>query len=246
MGTRHAGTSRRPAVEQFTQRVFGLPSKLFFPKHAKCLQDLRCLQRSAAGSASPGGPLTRGRAVPLAVASAGSCWSHPRCRRTPRPWRRPCSRAWTPTCPATRPSRRARPAPTTAQGHLSTSRSTTSPRLRCRSRPQVDLFLAVRRLVFGAGVEALFGPDAALAGADAGGAGGGAPHGEGRERRARRVARESELEEVFHRCGRWGHSGCGVCPSGGAPPCHCEQYANEVRQGSCACLPSCRPLRHTQ
>jgi hypothetical protein len=31
----------RPAVEQFTQRVFGLPSKDFFPKHFQILQDLR-------------------------------------------------------------------------------------------------------------------------------------------------------------------------------------------------------------
>ncbi|GAX85351.1 hypothetical protein CEUSTIGMA_g12768.t1 [Chlamydomonas eustigma] len=33
----------RPAVEQFTQRVFGLPSKEFFPKHAHILRDLRHL-----------------------------------------------------------------------------------------------------------------------------------------------------------------------------------------------------------
>lgn len=33
----------RPAVEQFTQRVFGLPSRTFFPAHAKLLGDLRHL-----------------------------------------------------------------------------------------------------------------------------------------------------------------------------------------------------------
>lgn len=33
----------RPAVEQFTQRVFGLPSKEFFPKHSQVLRDLRHL-----------------------------------------------------------------------------------------------------------------------------------------------------------------------------------------------------------
>lgn len=33
----------RPAVEQFTQRVFGLPSKEFFPKHSAVLRDLRHL-----------------------------------------------------------------------------------------------------------------------------------------------------------------------------------------------------------
>ncbi|KAJ9527737.1 hypothetical protein QJQ45_000431 [Haematococcus lacustris] len=31
----------RPAVEQFTQRVFGLPSKEFFPRHSQLLADLR-------------------------------------------------------------------------------------------------------------------------------------------------------------------------------------------------------------
>ncbi|KAJ9528576.1 hypothetical protein QJQ45_020446 [Haematococcus lacustris] len=31
----------RPAVEQFTQRVFGLPSKEFFPRHSQLLTDLR-------------------------------------------------------------------------------------------------------------------------------------------------------------------------------------------------------------
>ena len=33
----------RPAVEQFTQRVFGLPSREFFPKHSAVLRDLRHL-----------------------------------------------------------------------------------------------------------------------------------------------------------------------------------------------------------
>ncbi len=33
----------RPAIEQFTQRVFGLPSKQFFPKHSFILQSLRHL-----------------------------------------------------------------------------------------------------------------------------------------------------------------------------------------------------------
>ena len=33
----------RPAVEQFTARVFGLPSREFFPKHANVLRDLRHL-----------------------------------------------------------------------------------------------------------------------------------------------------------------------------------------------------------
>lgn len=30
-------------MEQFTQRVFGLPSKQFFPKHSQILQDMRHL-----------------------------------------------------------------------------------------------------------------------------------------------------------------------------------------------------------
>ncbi len=33
----------RPAVEQFTQRVFGLPSKHFFPQHETMLRTLRSL-----------------------------------------------------------------------------------------------------------------------------------------------------------------------------------------------------------
>ena len=35
--------SFRPAVQQFTQRVFGLPSREFFPKHSNILRDLRHL-----------------------------------------------------------------------------------------------------------------------------------------------------------------------------------------------------------
>jgi hypothetical protein len=31
----------RPAVQQFTERVFGLPSKEFFPKHFEILTELR-------------------------------------------------------------------------------------------------------------------------------------------------------------------------------------------------------------
>ncbi|KAG1666305.1 hypothetical protein FOA52_004786 [Chlamydomonas sp. UWO 241] len=38
-----ADISFRPAVEQFTARVFGLPSSEFFPKHAQLLKDLRHL-----------------------------------------------------------------------------------------------------------------------------------------------------------------------------------------------------------
>ena len=33
----------RPAIEHFTQRVFGLPSALFFPRHADLLGTLRGL-----------------------------------------------------------------------------------------------------------------------------------------------------------------------------------------------------------
>lgn len=33
--------SFRPAVEQFTQRAFGMPSKEFFPKHSNILKDMR-------------------------------------------------------------------------------------------------------------------------------------------------------------------------------------------------------------
>lgn len=114
--------SFRPAVQQFTSRVFGLPSKEFFPKHSNILKDLRHLlvpSELLAHSLKLSSRVER--LLPAAFPPSASPEA------------------------GTLPQAGASPEVGTPQGEVGT--------------PEVELFGAVRMVVFRAAVDVLFGLD---------------------------------------------------------------------------------------